>query len=302
RNAANGSPGRRRAHWRASTWSNSTSATTPPKRSRPGGASARTVRAAGWASTNASTARCSRIPSPSRRARRSSALPCTQSPARCPSRCTGSGPPSARWASQFMDAASVVGRSGGPIMAERPVEPDRARPGVARRVPSPRSRLPRLRGGRPTLDPDVKRTLSLSLATVLAACGARHEEHPITDVRTTDRTMRLDVSDSERCGLRDPSAPTDAGAQREQRLEFELPDGWERVPRGSMREVDLRAPGGVAVWVTRLRGDGGGEVPNLNRWRAEMGLERAGQGEFDALPTITLLGGEGRLFDAASAD
>lgn len=55
-------------------------------------------------------------------------------------------------------------------------------------------------------------------------------------------------------------------------LVFTLPAGWKAEPGSGMRFATLVTPGGVPVSVTRLNGDGGGVLMNINRWRGQLML------------------------------
>jgi len=74
-------------------------------------------------------------------------------------------------------------------------------------------------------------------------------------------------------------------------FEWTQPEGWERLPGGGMRVIDLRPAGDprAECYLTVLAGDGGGITANVNRWRNQLGLEPQSAAEVDALPTLTLM-------------
>jgi len=66
-----------------------------------------------------------------------------------------------------------------------------------------------------------------------------------------------------------PSAPEAAN-----RLRWTLPGGWTQSLSGGMRYATLKpsTPGRIDVSVIVLPGPAGGELANVNRWRAQIGL------------------------------
>lgn len=73
---------------------------------------------------------------------------------------------------------------------------------------------------------------------------------------------------------------------------FDLPDGWRAIAPSGMRDVNLVAgvDGEVECYVVRLPGEAGGLVPNVNRWRGEVGAGPLSAAEVVSLPTVPLLG------------
>lgn len=58
-------------------------------------------------------------------------------------------------------------------------------------------------------------------------------------------------------------------------LEFRLPPGWRERPSGDMTVAAFEAGDRsrpAVVTITRLSGDGGGLLANVNRWRGQIGL------------------------------
>ena len=75
-------------------------------------------------------------------------------------------------------------------------------------------------------------------------------------------------------------------------IDWDIPAGWMLGEGSSMRLVtlDVEARPGAQCWVTVLTGEAGGVLPNLNRWRGEMGQEALSQAEVGALPTVEVFG------------
>ncbi len=66
-----------------------------------------------------------------------------------------------------------------------------------------------------------------------------------------------------------PPKPTGQGA-----LKWTLPKGWTEGEAGGMRFATLKppVPGKIEASVVVLPGPAGGELPNVNRWRGQIGL------------------------------
>lgn len=57
-----------------------------------------------------------------------------------------------------------------------------------------------------------------------------------------------------------------------QGIAWRLPTGWQQRGASGMRYATLIPPNGPEVSVTRLTGDGGGVLANVNRWRGQVFL------------------------------
>jgi hypothetical protein len=68
-----------------------------------------------------------------------------------------------------------------------------------------------------------------------------------------------------------PIPPTPSGAEA---LTWTLPAGWNQTFPGGMRYATFLVPGAGKIdgSVVTLPGDAGGELPNVNRWRGQIGL------------------------------
>lgn len=55
-------------------------------------------------------------------------------------------------------------------------------------------------------------------------------------------------------------------------LSWTDPPGWTRQAGAGMRVASYKLPGDVEVTVISLSGAAGGDLPNVNRWRGQMGL------------------------------
>ncbi|MDP6801865.1 MAG: hypothetical protein QF819_01635 [Gemmatimonadota bacterium] len=76
--------------------------------------------------------------------------------------------------------------------------------------------------------------------------------------------------------------PTEAHAHASGELLWETPDGWTASEGSSMRLASFSVPGPEGVnsgdcSIIVLGGDGGGLVPNVNRWRGQIGLAGASE-------------------------
>lgn len=66
-----------------------------------------------------------------------------------------------------------------------------------------------------------------------------------------------------------PPPPQPLGGQA---LKWTLPKGWTTGQAGGMRYATLKPAGNAEVSVVMLSGPAGGELANVNRWRAQLGL------------------------------
>ncbi len=87
------------------------------------------------------------------------------------------------------------------------------------------------------------------------------------------------------------------------RISWTTPAGWEEQPAGQMRAATFRvADAGkvVDIGIVPLPGQAGKDLDNVNRWRAQVGLEAITEEEMDrvAIP-VTIAGSQSRLFDQA---
>ncbi|MEZ6013632.1 MAG: hypothetical protein R3F49_00840 [Planctomycetota bacterium] len=89
------------------------------------------------------------------------------------------------------------------------------------------------------------------------------------------------------------------GAEEAPEFVYVLPETWEAVPATRFRMVNTRvmAAPSAECYLTFLPGDGGGDVPNVNRWRGEMGLTPVDAAAVAALPRTRLLGQPALLVD-----
>jgi len=93
-----------------------------------------------------------------------------------------------------------------------------------------------------------------------------------------------------------PPAPASA-------LKWTLPKGWTEEKGGGMRFATLKPgiPGKIDVSVVVLAGNAGGELPNVNRWRGQIGLPPIDEKALgSARQTIKSRAGALALFDFTS--
>jgi hypothetical protein len=87
-------------------------------------------------------------------------------------------------------------------------------------------------------------------------------------------------------------SPEESAPQR-----WEAPPSWRRVQAGSMRLVSFEVGSNdpAEVYVTVLGGAAGGLAANVNRWRQQMAQPELSATEIAALPSIPMLGRQGKL-------
>ena len=82
------------------------------------------------------------------------------------------------------------------------------------------------------------------------------------------------------------------GSEGGPRLVHDIPEGWQEKPGAMMRDINLTfgENGEGECYLSRLPGAGGGLVPNVNRWRKQMGAAELSAEEVAALPKKKLFG------------
>lgn len=103
-----------------------------------------------------------------------------------------------------------------------------------------------------------------------------------------------------------PPPPPDRGEDLDEvrkLLDYSLPSGWTQNPQpGPMRLLEFRA-GEALVSMTYMQGNAGGLVPNINRWRGQVGLGSLDEaGATSSAPPFEFIGGEGHYTQIVGAD
>jgi hypothetical protein len=130
----------------------------------------------------------------------------------------------------------------------------------------------------------------LLLPLLLAACSQPSQQE-ITEIREPGATKRKappKVDAGQRLGMGQQNATEDplGGIT----FHHDVPEGWEKVPLTSMRQVNLRMTDTpeAECYFTFLPGGGGGLNANINRWRNQMGQEPLSNEAIAALPKKTI--------------
>jgi hypothetical protein len=96
-------------------------------------------------------------------------------------------------------------------------------------------------------------------------------------------------------GLVDDNKPT-----------WTIPAGWQEGQLAQFLVAKFVIAGAdgaqAAVNVSSLAGDGGGLLPNVNRWRAQLGLAPLADADLANLPTIDASGGKATLIEFSGTD
>lgn len=98
--------------------------------------------------------------------------------------------------------------------------------------------------------------------------------------------------------------PSATPARRTSGLTWTAPPGWQQAPDRAMREVTFKmgADGETAeCYVAVLGGEGGGVLPNINRWRSQLGADALSDADAEELDRLPMLGVEGIVVDAAGS-
>ena len=149
------------------------------------------------------------------------------------------------------------------------------------------------------------RTLTTTACAVLflAACGGSDRLVDIREARAVKRPApRLGATSADRFAPpRSESAPMGGAQSGAEPFAYALPEGWAKLPRVPMRDINLTAPGEVQCWVSVLP-PSSTALAHLARWHGQLGLPAPEAGAIDALPRMALLGGEAMRVDLRAAD
>ena len=110
------------------------------------------------------------------------------------------------------------------------------------------------------------------------------------EVSPHDGPPEVDVPSKER--FKDPSAPEEETAEHP--FVWTTPPGWTEGQPSQMRVIDLKfGPNGEGeCYLSVMMGASGGLLPNINRWRGQMGLEPMPEADVEKLPKKMFLGDE----------
>jgi hypothetical protein len=82
---------------------------------------------------------------------------------------------------------------------------------------------------------------------------------------------------------------------------YEAPPGWKKMPPNPIAMLAFEAVGEgrkVEITVTALKGQGGGLLANVNRWRDQVKLDAWAPSELDGLPEVAIgAANKGKLID-----
>lgn len=150
----------------------------------------------------------------------------------------------------------------------------------------------------------LSRTLTpTACAVLLAACGGSDRIVDVQEARAVKRPApRLDATSAERFAPpRSESAPMGGSQSGAEPFAYALPQGWAKLSRVPMRDINLTAPGEVQCWVSVLP-PSSTALAHLARWHGQLGLPAPDATAIDALPRVPLLGGEAMRVDLRAAD
>ncbi|MDF1800132.1 MAG: hypothetical protein P1V81_13215 [Planctomycetota bacterium] len=80
---------------------------------------------------------------------------------------------------------------------------------------------------------------------------------------------------------------------------YDVPEGWTDAGAKSMRAINLAFGTVGQCYLIELTGDAGGLLPNLNRWRGEVGMEPLTEAGIAQLERVPMLGTEVPLFEGS---
>jgi hypothetical protein len=138
--------------------------------------------------------------------------------------------------------------------------------------------------------------LTVMAIALVAGCDAK-------DVQVYKLAKDSSAPDSKRSDSMSmpPMAANEAAPQP--KLKWTLPEGWQEVAPGEMRVASfaIQKDGKKAdVSVVPLPGMAGGELPNVNRWRGQVGLDAVTEQDLPKLQQkVNVAGSDATLYDFA---
>jgi hypothetical protein len=143
---------------------------------------------------------------------------------------------------------------------------------------------------------------TLAAFAALGTLGCQEKSggiHTMTTRMATEPHAPADpeMSSAERFGFRMPQQPPTMPVAQGPAFQWETPVGWENLPPRPMRDINLAVGDETECYVSALSATGGGLAANVNRWRQQMGLAPESEEWIAALPSINVMGGEGRLVE-----
>ncbi len=135
----------------------------------------------------------------------------------------------------------------------------------------------------------------LAVSVVLSSCGGDVRE--ISDSRVVERVFDKGltrVSSADRFGMRPREKPRAEADEPAPHFRGEVPKSWREQPPSQLRDLDYLIGTATAAgerltcWLTVLRGEGGGLLMNVNRWRSQFGLEPIQSDALSKLPTLRI--------------
>ncbi|NQU11563.1 hypothetical protein HQ590_12280 [bacterium] len=137
---------------------------------------------------------------------------------------------------------------------------------------------------KPILEPLGSRQLAGSLLTALLVIGCGPDGI---------RTYRIPKETPPPAAA--PATHADhAGPGRQ--MEWETPAGWQAIPPGQFRLASFRVTDGDArpadVSIVPLEGQAGGDLGNVNRWRAQVGQPPVSAAELSGLAHVLAVAGQ----------
>jgi hypothetical protein len=98
-----------------------------------------------------------------------------------------------------------------------------------------------------------------------------------------------------------PAAPSSNGTANVPSI-WTVPTGWQSIPPSQFLLVEFSVPGAngakAEVNVATMGGTGGGVLPNVNRWRGQLGLNAIAEGDLTQLAQpLDVPGGKATLVD-----
>jgi len=141
----------------------------------------------------------------------------------------------------------------------------------------------------------IRSSIVISASVSLVACGPGDivEIEEVSEVPSDRPQAQAGLTEAQRLGydaIQPAASPSAAPAQNP--FIWESPEGWTELKGSQFRIINFKVGESTECYVSALPGGGGGIVPNLNRWREQMGLPPFTQDELEALEFRPLINTE----------
>lgn len=131
--------------------------------------------------------------------------------------------------------------------------------------------------------------VALSFLLALGACSETPSHVVVTQTRIASVAPKPGVPGAT-TELRFGASRSASPGQNQAPIEWNAPQAWTQLAASQFRTVNYSVAAETECYVSLLPGVAGGSLPNVNRWRTQMGLAPTTDAELEAGPKIQLFG------------